>query len=326
MPAARDQVPTWAQSYRAGDFPPYAYTADLLELAVDLESGSLHGLLVERGEAPYMHHMAWPGGFVDWTDQDAREAGLREVSEETGHAARPRFFETLDTYDENGRDPRQFAGHFDGERWIATGARIVSKAFVALFAEPSDQPLPAPGQDTRTARWESVYRYLPWEDLRSAEGRATRREIVRLLTDRWVRTSETREESLQRKRRLDTTFGAADLRHWNEERTAERFTLLMEAGVITEAHRDHWGEVRSRVKRHVLPGDSPLAFDHRRMLADALGRLRGKMKYTPSVIAALIGCEITAPAIHRVCEAVSGRPIHLANLRRALTETHALLQ
>jgi hypothetical protein len=99
----------------------------------------------------------------------------------------------------------------------------------------------------------------------------------------------------------------------------------METRLVAEAHRDEWGEVRARANRHLLPGDVPLAFDHRRMLADALGRLRGQMKYMPRVIAALIGPELTTPVIHRVCEAMSGRPIHRANLRRAMTETHALL-
>src|SRR5690349_4701505 len=101
VPPKPTPIPTWAEAYRAGEFPPYAYTADLLELAVDLDSGTLQGLFVKRGQAPYANTKAWPGGFVEWTDQNAYAAGLREVSEETGHAGRPRFFETLDTYDEN---------------------------------------------------------------------------------------------------------------------------------------------------------------------------------------------------------------------------------
>src|SRR5689334_4200161 len=107
-PTSPSAVPTWARAYRAGDFPPYAYTADVLELAVDLDAATVRGLVVERGDPPYPNHLAWPGGFVEWKDFDASEAGLREVSEETGHAGRPRFFEALDTYDANGRDPRQF--------------------------------------------------------------------------------------------------------------------------------------------------------------------------------------------------------------------------
>jgi hypothetical protein len=327
MPPTPTQVPAWAQRYRAGEFPPYGYTADVIELAVDLDAQTLKGLFVERGRAPYPGAKAWPGGFVEWNDQNAHVAGLREVSEETGHSARPAFFETLDTYDENGRDPRQFAGHFHRGQWVGTGVRIVSKAFIALFAPASHQPTtPMPGQDARSASWESVYRYLPWEDLRSSAGRSARREIIRQLTDRWVRAAESDGEAAQRKRRLETTFASSDLRQWNEERTTERFALLMETGLLTEAHRDQWGEVRPTARRQVLANDEPLAFDHRRMLADALGRLRGKLKYTPSVLGALVGSEIVAPAIHRVCESVAGRPIHMANLRRALTDTHALLQ
>ena len=202
----------------------------------------------------------------------------------------------------------------------------MSTAFIALFAPLSHASAPHPGQDAAAASWESVYRYLPWEDLRSSAGRSARREIIRALTDRWVSTAESEDVGAQRKRRLEATFGGADLRQWNEERTTERFTLLMEAGLVTEAHRDQWGDVRPKADRHVLADDAPLAFDHRRMLADALSRLRGKLKYTPSLLAALVGSEITTPIIHRVCESVAGRPIHMANLRRALTDTHALVR
>jgi hypothetical protein len=327
LPTTPAQVPAWAQRYRAGEFPPYGYTADVIELAIDLQAQTLQGLFVERGQPPYHGAKAWPGGFVEWNDQNAHSAGLREVFEETGHTAPPAFFQTLDTYDENGRDPRQFAGYFDRGLWIGTGVRIVSKAFIALFAPAINQPTtPMPGQDALSAHWESVYRYLPWEDLRGSVGRSMRRQIIRQLTERWVRAAESDEEAALRKRRIETTFASSDLRQWNEERTTERFALLMETALVTEAHRDQWGDVLPEAKRQVLEHDIPLAFDHRRMLADALGRLRGKLKYTPSVLAALVGSEITAPVIHRVCESVAGRPIHMANLRRALTDTHALLQ
>ena len=61
------------------------------------------------------------------------------------------------------------------------------------------------------------------------------------------------------------------------------------------------------------------------MLADAIGRLRGKMKYAPAVLAALLGPRITSVTLHRACEAIAGRPIHLANLRRAFA-TAALIE
>ena len=326
LPPTPTQVPAWALDYRAGESPPYAYTVDVIELAVDLGAETLRGLFVERGQAPYSGGKAWPGGFVDWKDENAHIAGLRDVSVETGHSANPAFFEALDTYDENGRDPRQFAGHFDHGQWVGTGVRVVSKAFIALFAPLSYESALRPRRNAAAARWESVYRYLPWEDLRSAEGRSARREIIREVTDRWVRTAESDEVAAQRRRRLEAAFAVSDLREWNEERTAERFALLMETALVTEAHRDQWGEVRPEADRHVLANDAPLAFDHRRMLADALGRVRGKLKYTPSVLAALVGAEITAPIVHRVCESVAGRPIHMANLRRALTATNALLR
>ena len=60
--------------------------------------------------------------------------------------------------------------------------------------------------------------------------------------------------------------------------------------------------------------------DHRRILATALGRLRGKMKYRPVVF------ELTAPTftlseLQRTVEAVAGVKLHKQNFRRMLDRT-----
>ena len=79
LPTTPTQVPAWAQQYRAGEFPPYAYTADVIELAVDLEGETLRGLFVERGQPPYSGDKAWPGGFVAWRD-DSQSISTRKPS------------------------------------------------------------------------------------------------------------------------------------------------------------------------------------------------------------------------------------------------------
>jgi hypothetical protein len=63
-----------------------------------------------------------------------------------------------------------------------------------------------------------------------------------------------------------------------------------------------------------------MAFDHRRILADALARLRGKIKYLPAALKALAGDEFTLDELQSACEAVAGRPLHRANFRRAVAE------
>ena len=55
--------------------------------------------------------------------------------------------------------------------------------------------------------------------------------------------------------------------------------------------------------------------DHRRILATALGRLRGKLAYRPVVFELLPG-EFTLSQLQRVAEALSGARLHKQNFRR----------
>ncbi|MFO1112940.1 MAG: hypothetical protein U1E35_03390 [Rhodospirillales bacterium] len=60
-----------------------------------------------------------------------------------------------------------------------------------------------------------------------------------------------------------------------------------------------------------------MALDHRRILATALGRLRGKLAYRPLVFDLLPG-EFTLFRLQRVVEALSGQRLHKQNFRRTL--------
>jgi hypothetical protein len=60
--------------------------------------------------------------------------------------------------------------------------------------------------------------------------------------------------------------------------------------------------------------------DHRRILATALGRLRGKLKYRP-VVYELLGEEFTLSALQRAVEAIEGVALHKPNFRRAVERT-----
>ena len=60
-----------------------------------------------------------------------------------------------------------------------------------------------------------------------------------------------------------------------------------------------------------------MVLDHRRMLATALGRLRGKIKYRP-VVFELIPSIFTLLRLQRVVEALAGIRLHKQNFRRLL--------
>ena len=105
----------------------------------------------------------------------------------------------------------------------------------------------------------------------------------------------------------------------------ERYELLYEAGLVSEAIRD----ARAANRKSNTPVDvarlatldemgTPLASDHRRILATALARLRGKLAYRPVVFELLPG-EFTLLQLQRVVEALSGAQLHKQNFRRLVT-------
>jgi hypothetical protein len=67
-----------------------------------------------------------------------------------------------------------------------------------------------------------------------------------------------------------------------------------------------------------------MALDHRRILATALGRLRGKLRYRP-VIFELVAPTFTLLQLQRVVEALSGVRLHKQNFRR-LVERGGLVE
>jgi hypothetical protein len=74
----------------------------------------------------------------------------------------------------------------------------------------------------------------------------------------------------------------------------------------------------------VPPLGIDMVFDHRRILATAMGRLRGKMKYRP-VVFELMPPVFTLLELQRTVEALSGVRLHKQNFRR-LVEDQGLVE
>jgi hypothetical protein len=91
---------------------------------------------------------------------------------------------------------------------------------------------------------------------------------------------------------------------------------------VEEAKRDGRAAALARTTLPAL-GD-PMRFDHRRILATAIARLRAKLKYRP-VVFELMPREFTLTELQRTVEAISGRRLHKQNFRR-LVETAALVE
>src|SRR5262249_27439747 len=101
---------------------------------------------------------------------------------------------------------------------------------------------------------------------------------------------------------------------WSEERVLERYELLYEIGLVAEAGR----------KGAMAETGAPMASDHRRILATAIARLRGKIKYRP-VVFELMPPGFTRLQLQRAVEALAGVRLHKQNFRR-LVETQGLVE
>jgi hypothetical protein len=243
-----------------------------------------------------------PSGPFDPVSHRTFEIGLREwVAAQT--ALSIGYVEQLYTFGDRGRHARA----------DDTMPHVVSIGYLALTRMPED----GSGLRAAGASFQPWYRFFPWEDWR--DGRPEIIDDVMLpRLEAWAKSDGAdTPRALTRKERLQLGFGTGGV-PWDEEKVLERYELLYEAGLIDEARRD--GRVESVPVRL---GES-MRFDHRRILATSIARLRAKLKYRP-VVFELMPNEFTLTELQRTVEAISGRHLHKQNFRR-LVETAALVE
>jgi len=192
-----------------------------------------------------------------------------------------------------------------------TGAHTISIGYLALTRMPKNA----------AGLFEPWYRFFPWEYWRDGKPDLLDDAIVPLL-EQWARGGKSEPaRPLGRKERLRHCFGAGGS-PWDEEKVLDRYELLYEAGLVEEARRDGREAIVARGK--IPPLGEPMRFDHRRILATAIARLRAKLKYRP-VVFELMPDVFTLTELQRTVEAISGRHLHKQNFRR-LVETAALVE
>jgi hypothetical protein len=241
-----------------------------------------------------------PFGPFDPEGHRTFELAMREfVTRQTGFDLG--YVEQLYTFGDKGRDaPLADVG--------AGAARVISVGYLALAPAAPDTGAP-------DSAWSSWSRFFPWEDWRRGRPEIVDQVIAPALA-RWAgRTPE-------RQNRARLAF-ALEGSPWNEERVLDRYELLYEAGLAPEAARDRERAVGNAPAEPaaLTPAlGEPMISDHRRILATALGRLRGKLKYRP-VVFELMGEAFTLSALQRTVEAIAGVPLHKQNFRRVLERT-----
>ena len=247
---------------------------------------------------------ALPFGPLDPDRHRTLELGLRAwVREQTGMDLA--YVEQLYTFG-------------DRDRALAADGRtlVLAVAYLALVRERQVA-------EGHTAAWQGIYGVLPWEDHRDGEPKILRDRIRPALAE-WVAVAA--EDSVRRERRgrADITFGSGAA-PWDSERVLDRYELLYEAGLVRESVRDREPATHPADTVSSQAGlGAPLALDHRRILATALGRLRGKLKYRPLVFE-LLPNTFTLFQLQRTVEALVGVRLHKQNFRR-LVERGALVE
>ncbi|MEJ6066896.1 hypothetical protein MT378_03960 [Psychrobacter sp. 16-Bac2893] len=127
-------------------------------------------------------------------------------------------------------------------------------------------------------------------------------------------------------------------REWIAEHVLLRYEMLYEAGLIAEALTyppSYLANVQSdnsqSNKVFKLPSNwsqligSPMYYDHRRVIATAISRLRAKIEYRP-LIFGLMPDEFTLSQLQQSVEALSGMRLHKQNFRRLLESQNLVLE
>ncbi|MEM9704912.1 MAG: NAD regulator [Pseudomonadota bacterium] len=243
------------------------------------------------------------------------DIGLRDLVSRQTHIDLG-YVEQLYTFGDKGREAPAALLAGSAER-----DRVISVGYLALAPEAKD----AGGAN---AQWRDWYEFFPWEDWRNGEPDVLSQLILPAL-EKWASADET----AARRTRIRIAFGAEG---WEEERALDRYELMYEAGLVAEARRDaslrgrqeKTSPVRSDRSADGIDTGSDTASqdqrlgkamtsDHRRILATAIGRLRGKLKYRPVVF------RLTPPRyplllVQRTIEAIIGHECHKQNLRRSI--------
>ncbi len=275
---------------------PHAVLIGLSAAIVSVADERPRVLVVHRDGAD-----ALPFGTFDPLAHRTLESGLRSWVEEQTRLQLG-YVEQLYTFGDRGRHLTR-----PGE-----GPRVLSVGYLALTR-------PQEGRAAPDTLWRDWYGYFPWEDWRVEKPPILSALIMPRLTQ-FVAAASTPDQRDRRADRVRLCFGTDGIA-WDEEKVLERYELLYEAGLVKEAQRD----------RHAAPAGGPLpplgadmTFDHRRILATAMGRLRGKMKYRP-VVFEVMPPEFTLLELQRTVEALSGVRLHKQNFRR-LVEAQGLVE
>lgn len=192
----------------------------------------------------------------------------------------------------------------------------------------------------RRALWRDWYDYFPWENHLDEQSY----EHIQTLTTKLKEWAESADSSALRTKRLqriylcwggdweedDSEFdkvittqnsSAKEMfTKWVAEHALLRYEMLYEAGLLPESPSYNAAKLPKNWQKII---GEPMYYDHRRVIATAISRLRAKIEYRP-LIFGLMPAEFTLLQLQQSVEALSGVTLHKQNFRRLLESQNLL--
>ncbi|WP_296176425.1 MULTISPECIES: NUDIX hydrolase [Psychrobacter] len=238
----------------------------------------------------------------------------------------------------------------DTNRRNVDGHALVYVSYLGLVQETQTQQLQS------QALWRDWYDYFPWENHLEGRPSIIMDFIVPALLE-WA--NDITDAIVQQRRRqriglcwgLNEAFLAGnyfgncenknagidtasdnnhDSREWVAEHVLLRYEMLYEAGLIPEAPT-YPPSYSANAQTRSLPENwsqligAPMYYDHRRVIATAISRLRAKIEYRP-LIFGLMPDVFTLSQLQQSVEALSGVRLHKQNFRRLLDSQNLVME
>lgn len=233
----------------------------------------------------------------------------------------------------------------DTNRRNIDGHALVYVSYLGLVQETQTQELQS------QALWRDWYDYFPWENHLDGVPSIIMDFIVPALLE-WANTAKDEVTQQRRRQRIRLCWGlseeflarevltdkntdnqviadiADESSEWVAEHALLRYEMLYEAGLIPEApnYSPSYAPINSTTNKSSTSKSPinwtqmmgvPMYYDHRRVIATAISRLRAKIEYRP-LIFGLMPEVFTLLQLQQSVEALSGVRLHKQNFRRLL--------
>ena len=238
----------------------------------------------------------------------------------------------------------------DTNRRNVDGHALVYVSYLGLVQETQTQQLQS------QALWRDWYDYFPWENHLEGRPSIIMDFIVPALLE-WANDITDAIVQQRRRQRIGLCWGLSEAflagndfgncenkdagidkaidnnhgsREWVAEHVLLRYEMLYEAGLIPEAPT-YPPSYSANAQTRSLPENwsqligAPMYYDHRRVIATAISRLRAKIEYRP-LIFGLMPDVFTLSQLQQSVEALSGVRLHKQNFRRLLDSQNLVME